>query len=75
MSVGGKEGGTLNKTLEIATRDMLRWLIDEHGLSAQEAHLLIGMRARYDLITLGGSVGLRIARRDLPRTKRNDGLW
>jgi len=53
--------------LEIATRDMLRWLIDQQGLSAQEAHLLIGIRGRYDLITLGGSVGLRIARRDLPR--------
>ena len=70
VSVGGKEDGTLNETLEIATRDMLRWLIDEQGLSAQEAHLLIGMRARYDLITLGGSVGLRIARRDLLRIKR-----
>ena len=48
---------------------MLRWLIDEQGLSAQEARLLIGMLARYDLITLGGSVGLRIARRDFPRVK------
>lgn len=69
VSVGGKENGTLNETLEIATRDMLRWLI-EQGLSAQEAHLLIGMRARYDVITFGGSIGLRIARRDLLRTKR-----
>ena len=69
VSVGGKENGTLNETLEIATRDMLRCLRDEHGLSAQEAHLLIGMRARYDLITLGGSVGLRIPRRDLLKMK------
>jgi len=68
-SVGGKEGGRLNETLEIATRDMLRWLTEEQGLSTQDAHLLIGMRARYDVITLGGSVGLRIARADLP-TKR-----
>jgi amidase len=67
---GREKGATLNQTLEIATRDMLRWLIDEQGLSRQEAHLLIGMRARYDLITLGGSVGLRIARRDLPRNQR-----
>jgi hypothetical protein len=37
---------------------------------AQEAHLLIGMRARYDLITLAGSVGLRIARRDFLSIKR-----
>jgi amidase len=70
VSLGGKEDGTLNETLQIATRDMLRWLIDEYGLSAQEAHLMIGMRARYDLITLGGSVGLRIARSDLLRIKR-----
>jgi acetamidase/formamidase len=70
VSVGSRESGTLNQTLEIATRDMLRWLIDEHSLSAQEAHLLIGMRARYDLITLGGSVGLRIPRQDLLRIKR-----
>ena len=70
VSVGGKENGTLNETLEITTRDMLRWLTDEQGLTAQEAHLLIGMRARYDLITLGGSVGLRISRRDLLRMKR-----
>lgn len=67
VSVGSKDGGTLNETLEIATRDMLRWLTGDQGLSAQEAHLLIGIRARYDVITLGGSVGLRIARSDLPK--------
>jgi acetamidase/formamidase len=71
VSVGAKEGGTLNETLEIATRDMLRWLTDEQRLSGQEAHLLIGMRARYDVITLGGSVGLRIARSDLLRIRGN----
>jgi len=74
VSVGGKEGGTLNETMEIATRDMLRWLTDEQGLSVQEARLAIGMRARYDLITLGGSVGLRIARRDLPRAVHHTNL-
>ena len=46
---------------------MLRWLTGEHGLSPQEAHLLLGVRARYDVITSGGSVGLRIARADLER--------
>ena len=69
VTVGAKEGGALNDTLQIATGDMLRWLTEDQGLSPQEARLLIGMRARYDLITLGGSVGLRIGRRDLPRTK------
>jgi acetamidase/formamidase len=65
-SVGGNEGATLNETLDIATRDMLRWLTGDFRLTTQEAHLLIGMRARYDIITLSGSVGLRIARRDIP---------
>jgi acetamidase/formamidase len=64
VSIGAKEGATLNESLAIATRDMLARL-EEHGFSAQEAHLLIGLRARYDVITLGGSVGLRIAKRDL----------
>jgi acetamidase/formamidase len=67
VAVGSKENGTLHETLEIATKDMLRRLTEEHGLTIQEAHLLIGMRARYDVITLGGSVGLRIARADLRR--------
>lgn len=69
-SVGAKESGTFNETLSIATRDMLRCLVEEHGLTVQEAHLLIGLRARYDLITTGGSIGLRIARRDLQRKNR-----
>jgi acetamidase/formamidase len=67
VSIGGKEGAPLNDTLEIATRDMLRRLVEEHGFTAAEAHLLIGMRARYDVLTLGGSVAIRLARGDLAR--------
>src|ERR1044071_9960265 len=66
ISVGAKESGKFEDTLSLATRDMLRWLVEEHKLTAQEAHLLIGLRARYDVITVGGSIGLRIARSDLP---------
>ena len=65
VSVGAKEGGAFPDTLSMATRDMLGWL-QEHGLTAQEAHLLIGLQARYDVITIGGSIGLRIPRRGLP---------
>jgi hypothetical protein len=49
---------------------MLRWLVEEHGLTVQEAHLLIGLRARYDVITTAGHTGLRIARNDLENLKR-----
>jgi len=63
--VGAKENGTFDEALSIATRDMLRWLVQEHRLTDQEAHLLIGLRARYDVVTIGGRIGLRIARADL----------
>lgn len=63
ISIGGKPEGTLNETIRIATRDMLSWLVEERGMTAAEAHLLIGMQARYDVLTLGGSMAVRIPKR------------
>lgn len=60
ISIGAKPDATLNESLRIATVDMLRWLIEERGMPAGEANLLIGMRARYDVLTLGGYVALRV---------------
>ena len=66
VSVGSlPESPTLNATMEIATNDMLRWLVEDFGYSPTEAHLLLGMQARYDIVTLGGSVGLRVPKRVL----------
>ena len=62
ISIGAKPEPTLNQTLEIATLDMLRWLTGEYKMTAADAHLLIGTDARYDLVTMGGSVALRIPR-------------
>jgi len=42
ISIGSKPDGNLNQTLEIALRDMLRWLIEEKGMKPAEAHLLMG---------------------------------
>lgn len=70
ISIGSKPEGTLNETIQIATRDMLGWLVEEQGTTAAEAHLLIGMQARYDVLTLGGSMALRIPKRFLPRVGR-----
>jgi acetamidase/formamidase len=66
ISIGGKPDAKLNDTIDIATRDMLRWLVSEHGLTPAEAHLLIGMQARYDVLTLGGSMAIRIPKRQIP---------
>ena len=59
------ESPTLNATMEIATADMLRWLVEDYRYSPTEAHLIVGAQAKYDIITLGGSVGLRIPKRVL----------
>ncbi len=51
--------------MEIATVDMLRWLVEDYRYTPTEAHLLLGVQAKYDIITLGGSVGVRIPKRML----------
>jgi acetamidase/formamidase len=66
VSIGAKPEAKLNETMEMATRDMLAWLVKDHGVEPWEAHLLLGVAGRYDLITLGGSVGVRIPRAALP---------
>jgi amidase len=63
ISIGTKPDGNLNQTLEIALKDMLRWLIEEKQMKPAEAHLLIGASASLDLVTLGGSTAVRLPRR------------
>ena len=66
VSVGAiPDGPTLNAAMELATVDMLQWLVENYGRTPTEAHLLVGMQARYNIITLGGAVGLRIPKNAL----------
>jgi amidase len=67
VSIGVKEGANLNEGLEIATLDMLRWLTKDYGFTPQEAHLLIGMQAKYEVISFAGGIALRIPRSALAR--------
>lgn len=60
----------LDRALQIATSDMVDWLIKEYGLEPWAAHLLVGYQGKYDVITVAGSVGLRIARKSLPAPSR-----
>lgn len=61
VSIGSlPESPTLNATLELATNDMLQWLVNEYHFTPSEAHLLVGVQAHYNVVTLGGSVALRI---------------
>ena len=56
----------LDRALQIATSDMVDWLVRDYGMEPWAAHLLIGYAGKYDVITVAGSVGLRIPRSALP---------
>ena len=57
----------LDRALQIATSDMADWLTRGYGLEPWAAHLLIGYQGRYDVVTVMGTVGLRVPKRVLPR--------
>jgi acetamidase/formamidase len=58
---------SLDRTVRIATSDMVDWLVKEYQMEPFAAHLLVGYQGRYDVITVGGSVGLRIPKKSLPK--------
>ncbi|MBI4220805.1 MAG: acetamidase/formamidase family protein [Chloroflexi bacterium] len=68
ISVGSQPefASALDRGLQMATSDMVRWLGTDYKMEPWEAHLLIGMVGRYDVVTVAGSMALRIAKRYLP---------
>jgi hypothetical protein len=68
ISVGSQPefASSLDRALQLATSDMVEWLTSEYKLEPWAAHLLVGYQGKYDVITVAGSVGLRIPRKALP---------
>ena len=68
ISIGGQPefASSLDRGLQMATTDMARWLGDEYGLEPWAAHLVIGYQGRYDVVTVAGSMALKIPKRYLP---------
>lgn len=58
---------SLDRTLRIATSDMVDWLVAEYKAEPWAAHQLIGYQGKYDVVTVQGSMALRIPRAALPR--------
>ncbi len=58
---------TLNANTTIATADLAAWLQRDYGLTPRQAHMLIGVKARYDVVTLGGSVAARVPKAAIGR--------
>ena len=57
---------SLDRALQLATTDMVEWLVSEYRLEPWAAHLLIGTVGKYDVVTVQGTMALRIPKRYLP---------
>ena len=68
ISVGSQPefASSTNRGVQMATSDMVNWLTSEYKMEPWAAHLLIGYQGRYDIVTVAGSVGLRIPKKQLP---------
>lgn len=52
----------LDNGLKMATSDMVAWLTRDFGLEPWAAHLVIGYQGKYDVVTVAGSMALRVPR-------------
>jgi amidase len=58
---------SLDRALEMATTDMVQYLMQEHGLEEWAAHLVIAFQGKYEVVTARGSMALLIPRSALQR--------
>ncbi|MFN0087064.1 MAG: acetamidase/formamidase family protein [Blastocatellia bacterium] len=68
ISIGSQPefASSLDRALQLATSDMANWLTAEYKLEPWAAHLLIGYQGKYDVVTVAGSMALKIPRKSLP---------
>lgn len=57
----------LDRGLQAATADMVRWLADEYKLEPWAAHLLVAFQGKYDVVTVAGTMGLKIPKAALAK--------
>ncbi len=71
ISVGSQPefASSLDRALQMATTDMARWLVRDYQLEPWAAHLLIGLHGRYQVVTVAGSMALKVPRRVLPEAR------
>jgi amidase len=71
ISIGSQPefASALDNALRMATTDMVNWLVNDYQLEPWAAHLLIGYQGRYDVVTVMGSMALKIPKRLLPAQK------
>jgi len=62
ISVGSQPefSSSLNIGLQMATSDMVLWIASDYGWEDWAAHMLVGMVGVYDVVTVAGSMALKI---------------
>lgn len=68
MSIGSQPEfvSSLDRALEMATTDMVNWLVREYKLEPWAAHLLVAFQGQYEVVTVAGSMALRVPKKYLP---------
>jgi amidase len=68
ISVGAQPEfvSSLDRALQMATSDMVRWLTTDYQLEPWAAHQLIGAVGKYDVVTVAGTMALKIPKKYLP---------
>lgn len=68
ISVGAQPefASSLDRGLQMATADMVQWLVTDYQLEPWAAHQLIGVVGKYDVVTVAGSMALKLPRKYLP---------
>src|SRR5437660_11133676 len=67
ISIGSQPefASSLDRALQLATTDMVRWLVNDYQLEPWAAHQLIGAVGKYDVVTVAGSMALKVPKRYL----------
>ena len=67
ISIGAQPefASSLDRALQMATTDMVRWLVNDYKLEPWAAHQLIGAVGKYDVVTVAGSMALKIPKKYL----------
>ncbi len=51
---------SLDRGLQMATTEMVNWLTQQWGAEPWEAHMMIGLNSKYEVVTVAGTVALRV---------------
>jgi amidase len=67
ISVGAQPefASSLDRALQMATTDMVRWLVNDYQLEPWAAHQLIGAVGKYDVVTVAGTMALKVPKKYL----------